>query len=88
MPKRKRKKVKFYKADFKIPESTKKQLNGFCRKHHTTANKVFRRALKEFLDRNHFHHDHFDNQVPANQMSIFDLLEGSPQSNPKTEKRR
>lgn len=76
MPRKKRKKVKFYRADFKIPESTKKQLKGFCKKHDTTANKVFRRALKEFLEKNHFHDDHFDAQVAANQMSIFDLLEG------------
>lgn len=79
-PRKKRRKVRFYKADFKIPESTKKQLRGFCKKHDTTANKVFRRALKEFLEKNHFHHDHHDGQVAANQMSIFDLLEepGNP----------
>ena len=73
--KKRAKKVKYYKADFKIPESTKKRLKGFCNKHDTTENKVLRRALREFLEKNHFHHDHFDAQVAANQMSIFDLLE-------------
>jgi len=75
LKKRKRKKVKFYRADFKIPESAKRRLNGFCRKHNTTANKVLRRALYEFLDKNHFHVEHYDGQVAANQMSIFDLLD-------------
>jgi hypothetical protein len=73
--KKKAKRVKYYKAEFKIPESTKKRLKGFCSKHETTENKIFRRALREFLDKNHFHHEHFDLQVAANQMSIFDLLE-------------
>ena len=73
--KKKARKVKYYKADFKIPESTKKRLRGFCQKHGATENKVFRRALREFLEKNHFHQEHFDIQVAANQMSIFDLLE-------------
>lgn len=73
-PRKKRRKVKFYKADFKIPESTKKRLNGFCTKNNTTANKVFRRALVEFLDKNHFHFEHYQ-EIPENQLSIFDLLE-------------
>jgi len=85
--KRKRKKVRFYKTDFKIPESTQKQLKGFCKKHHTTPNKVFRKALKEFLDRNHFHHEHYDSQVAANQMSIFDLLEGATPQQPGAKKK-
>jgi len=73
--KKRAKKVKYYKAEFKIPESTKKRLKGFCMKHGTTENKIFRRALREFLEKNHFHQEHFDMQVAANQMSIFDLLE-------------
>ncbi|NVO20261.1 MAG: hypothetical protein HXX13_11200 [Bacteroidetes bacterium] len=77
MPKKKKrtKKVKYYKAEFKIPESTKKRLRGFCKKHNVTENKVFRRALREFLEKNHFHQEHYDMQVAPNQMSIFDLLE-------------
>ncbi len=77
MPPKKKKirKVKYYRADFKIPESTKKRLTGFCKKYDTTANKVFRRALREYLDRNHILYDHHDSRVSANQMSIFDLLE-------------
>ncbi|MBK7213536.1 MAG: hypothetical protein IPH88_09640 [Bacteroidales bacterium] len=74
--KRKRvKKIKYYKAEFKIPESTKKRLKEFCSKHKTTPNKVFRKALREYLDRNLVYHDHADHMVAANQMSIFDLLE-------------
>lgn len=78
MPTKKRKKtkkVKFYKAEFKIPESTRNRLKGFCAKNDTTPNKVFRKALREYLDRNFIYHDHADSHVSPNQMSIFDLLE-------------
>ena len=75
LKKKRIRKVKYYRADFKIPESTKKRLTGYCKKNDTTANKVFRRALREYLDRNHIMYEHHDSQVAANQMSIFDLLE-------------
>jgi hypothetical protein len=74
--KKKSKKVKYYKAEFKIPESTKKRLKVFCQKYDTTANKVFRKALREYLEKNYIYHDHPDGHISPNQMSIFDLLEG------------
>ncbi len=76
-PKKKKKsrKVKYYKTDFMIPESTRKRLKGFCEKHDTTANKVFRKALREYLERNFIKHEYHDSSVATNQMSIFDLLE-------------
>jgi hypothetical protein len=78
MPTRKRKrakKIKYYKAEFKIPESTRTRLKGFCARYNTTPNKVFRKALREFLERNYIYHDHADTHISPNQMSIFDLLE-------------
>jgi hypothetical protein len=78
MPPKKRKKskkVRYFKAEFKIPESTRVRLKGFCAKYHTTPNKVFRKSLREFLERNYLYHDHADSRIAANQMSIFDLLE-------------
>ncbi len=72
-PKRKakKKKVKYYKKNFMLPDSSNKKLVMFCEKHNTTQNKVFRRALKEFLNRNvnlnEFHH----HDVSPNQLSLF-----------------
>jgi len=78
MPKRGKKKPrknKFYKKNFKITETQNKMLKQFCKAHHTTENKVFRKALSEFLKRNvHLvEHQHFE--VGANQLTLFDFIE-------------
>jgi hypothetical protein len=77
MPKRgkkKPKKIKFYKKNFKIPETQNKMLKKFCKVHHTTENKVFRKALREFLQRNVHLIEHHSHEVSANQLSLFDFF--------------
>lgn len=71
---KKPRKTKFYKKNYKIPESQNKMLKKFCEVHHTTENKVFRRALREFLLRNVHLIEHHHTEVSANQLSLFDFF--------------
>jgi hypothetical protein len=76
MPKRGKKKprkIKFYKKNLKIPEAQNKMLRHFCKSHHTTENKVFRKALREFLQRNVHLIDHMHHDVSPNQLTLFDF---------------
>lgn len=66
-----KKKVKYYKKDFKLPESSNKRLKLYCKKHDTTQNKVFRKALKEFLERNVHLSESHHHEVSPNQLSLF-----------------
>lgn len=77
MPKRGKKKprkIKFYQKNLKIPESQNKKLRKFCKSNKLTENKVFRRALREFLDRNVHLIDHVHHEVSANQLTLFDFM--------------
>jgi len=77
MPKRRRKKprkIKFFKKNLKIPESQNMLLKKFCKAHNTTENKVFRKALREFLQRNVHITDHQNHEVVANQLTLFDFF--------------
>ena len=76
MPKRGKKKprkIKFYKKNLKIPESQNTRLRQFCTTHQTTENKVFRKALREFLQRNVHLIEHQHHEVSANQLTLFDF---------------
>jgi hypothetical protein len=76
MPKRGKKKprkIKFYKKNLKIPEAQNKMLRQFCKAHHTTENKVFRKALREFLQRNIHLMNHVHHEVSPNQLTLFDF---------------
>lgn len=77
MPKHGRKKprkIKYYKKNLKIPESQNKRLRKFCKSNGLTENKVFRKALREFLVRNVHLIDHPHQEVSANQLSLFDFM--------------
>ena len=77
MPKRGKKKprkIKFYQKNLKIPESQNKKLRQFCKTNKLTENKVFRRAMREFLVRNVNLIDHVHHEVSANQLTLFDFL--------------
>jgi hypothetical protein len=72
--KRKLRRVKFYKKNFKIPESENRKLRKFCKANNLTENKVFRRAIREFLARNVHLMEHTHYEVGANQLLLFDFL--------------
>jgi hypothetical protein len=72
--KRKPRKIKFYQKNLKIPESQNKKLRQFCKTNKLTENKVFRRAMREFLVRNVHLIDHVHHEVSANQLTLFDFL--------------
>ncbi len=77
MPKRGKKKprkIKFFKKNLKIPESQNKLLRLFCATHNTTENKVFRKALREFLQRNVHLIEHPHHVVSPNQLTLFDFM--------------
>jgi len=72
--KKKPRKIKYYKKNLKIPEAQNKKLRQFCKSNHLTENKVFRRALREFLQRNVHLIEHGHPEVSANQLSLFDMF--------------
>lgn len=77
MPKRgkkKARKIKFYKKNLKITETQNKLLRQFCNIHKTTENKVFRKALREFLQRNVHLIEHGHQEVSPNQLTLFDFM--------------
>jgi hypothetical protein len=77
MPKRGKKKprkIKFYKKNLKIPESQHKKLRQFCQENQLTENKVFRKAMREFLQRNMHLSEHVHHEVSPNQLTLFDFL--------------
>jgi len=77
MPKRGKKKprkIKYYKKNLKIPETQNKLLRQFCKIHKTTENKVFRKALREFLQRNVHLVEHTHQEVSPNQLTLFDFM--------------
>ena len=77
MPKRGKKKprkIKFFKKNLKIPESQNKKLRQFCKSNELTENKVFRRALREFLERNVHLINHVHHNVSPNQLTLFDVF--------------
>ena len=77
MPKRGEKKsckIKYYKKNLKIPGAQNKSLRQFCAIHHTTENKVFRKALREFLQRNVHLIDNGHQEVSPNQLTLFDFF--------------
>lgn len=71
--KRKPHKIKFYKKNLKLPESQNKLLRQFCKDHQTTENKVFRKALREYLQRNVRLFDHTHYEANPNQLMLFDF---------------
>jgi hypothetical protein len=71
--KKKPRKIKFYKKTFKITESQNKMLRRFCEAHSTTENKVFRKALQEYLQQNVHRIEHTHHQVSPNQLTLFDF---------------
>jgi hypothetical protein len=77
MPKRgkkKARKIKFYKKNLKIPEAQNKMLRQFCRENNTTENKVFRKALRDFLQLNVHHVGHVHHVSDPNQLMLFDFV--------------
>ncbi len=78
MPKRGKKKPrksKFYKKSFKVTETQNKMLKQFCMAHRITENKVFRKALSEYLLKNVHLVEHQRHEVGTNQLMLFDFLE-------------
>jgi len=72
--KKKARKIKFYKKNLKITETQNKLLRQFCETHKVTENKVFRKALREFLQRNVHLIEHGPQEVSPNQLTLFDLM--------------
>jgi len=76
MPKRGKKqsrKIKFYMKNYKIPESQQKMLKQFIKQHQTTENKVFRKALREYLQSHAHLFEHIHTEIGANQLKLFDM---------------
>lgn len=67
-------KVTYSKVEFKIPTVQKRRLKKFCKTSNTTINKVYRQAIREFIEK-HAHPTGHTQMISENQMSIFDICE-------------
>ncbi|MEI6749699.1 MAG: hypothetical protein ACOYMF_01850 [Bacteroidales bacterium] len=71
-------KVTYSKVELKIPTVQKRRLKAFCKASDTTINKVYRKAIREFIER-HAHPIGHTQMISENQMTIFDLCEDPAQ---------
>jgi hypothetical protein len=67
-------KVTYSKVELKIPTVQKRRLKAFCKASNTTINKVYRKAIREFIEK-HAHPTGHTQMISENQMSIFDICE-------------
>lgn len=67
--KKKRKKAKYYKFSIKLSQGQKEIIELYCKKRRTTAVKLIKRAVKEFLVRYEKDHPVF-NDIGKNQLQI------------------
>jgi len=67
-------KVTYSKVELKIPTVQKRRLKAFCKTSNTTINKVYRKAIREFIDR-YAHPTGHTQMISENQMTIFDICE-------------
>jgi len=63
-----------YNKTLTIPESQNMKLRQICKSNALTENKVFRKALREFLQRNLHLIEQTHQQVSANQLTLFDFV--------------
>ena len=62
-PKRKAKRIKYYKVAFKLTGNQKKTAELYTKVHKTTLNKLIKKSLKFYLDR-------FGDKLPVEQTHI------------------
>ena len=68
------KKRKFKKVSFKLSSGQINTINKFCKTHKTTTNKVIKKAIRDFLDRNaDFSEEEY--YISENQLQLFDIVE-------------
>ena len=68
-------KIKYFKMEFKVTESQRKELRQYCSRYGTTSKRMFRRAVMELMQRSYIKHSAPVSYVSENQMSIFDIVE-------------
>ncbi len=73
--KKKPRKIKFFKKNLKIPEGQNKMLRQFCKENQTTENKVFRKALREYIQNSIPPVVHINPVANTNQLCLFDFSE-------------
>ena len=69
----KRKKIKYFSFEIKLSKPEKEKIDFFCKVRKTTANKLIKSALREYMIK------YKDLKIPEpvckNQMNIFDVIE-------------
>lgn len=75
--KSKRKKIRYYKVEFKISKQEKEKIELICRKTKSTPNKLLKEALREFMKK--FGDLKRPEPVMKNQMNIFDIIDKQPE---------
>jgi hypothetical protein len=67
--------IKYYKIEFKVTESQRKEMRQYCSRYGTTPKRMFRRAVVELMQRGFIKHSTGAAHISENQMSIFDIVE-------------
>ncbi len=73
----KRRKIRRFKnVSFKFTVQQKKRIDAYCRKHETTPIRMYKKAIMLYLTNNGYGDKYVvEPDTPANQLSIFDLIE-------------
>jgi hypothetical protein len=77
--KKRRKKIRYKSISLKVSANQYKTLQRYCSKHKLTPNKVFKKALKVYLERFGPVLDGQTIRVGENQLTIFDAGAGEPE---------
>ncbi len=74
-----RKKIKYFKFEVKLSKPEKEKIAFFCAVKKTTANKLIKNALREYLKR-HGGELKRPEVIEKNQMNIFDIIDDGAES--------
>lgn len=69
----KRKKIKYFSFEIKLSKPEKEKIDFFCKVRKTTANKLIKSALREYMIK--YKDLKIPEPVSKNQMNIFDVIE-------------
>ncbi len=64
--------IKYRKISFKISDKEKKKIDNYCRIYKTTPNKIFKKSIREYIEKNGKEPIIFEDE---NQLTLFEEIE-------------
>lgn len=84
--KKKYKKVRYRKITFKLSVQQARQIDRFSASHRTTPNKVIKKSIRDFIQRNIGQSPQHEYEVSKNQLALF--MEEVPAPEPAVKKKK